>query len=200
MTPGEIASSVIAVLSLIVSGITAYLTLLARFKGLVLPRRRAVLTQVERVPCLILECEFVNDGAKPGLIKDILVKISHLDTGSQYVFVPFLLREQFNVFQNYQTSDFAVFSGISLGAKQRRELFIVFRPNQQNFEPPNGTVIVRTSIRTNTNSKWTESSTIISLKLEGDIPNRWASPNGSPQQIQALEIGQNRREYLERQK
>jgi hypothetical protein len=39
MTTAEIVTVILASLSLVVSLITAYLTLLARFKGVVLPRR-----------------------------------------------------------------------------------------------------------------------------------------------------------------
>jgi hypothetical protein len=200
MTTAEIISSAIAGLSLIVSVLTAYLTLLSRFKGTVLPKRRVVLTQVEGAPCLALECEFVNDGSKPGSIDDILVKMRHLETGLQLVLVPFLVRDQFNIFQRYQMSDFTTFSGISLGARQRRELFVIFKPIQAKFEPPNGKVVLHTSICANTGSKYVESPTLISLNLEEDVVKRWASPDGSPQLIQAIEVSQSRREYLERQR
>jgi hypothetical protein len=148
-----------------------------------------------------LECEFVNDGSRPGSIDDILVKMRHLETGSQFVLVPFLVRDQFNIFQNYQMSDFSPFSGVSLGPRQRRELFVIFKPMQTNFEPPSGTVVVHTSVCANTDSKkYAESSTLISIKLEEAITGRWASPDGAPQLIQAIEVSQSRRAYIERQR
>ncbi len=201
MTTAEIISSAMAGLSLIVSVLTAYLTLLSRFKGTMLAKRRVVLTQVESTPCLVLECEFVNDGSKPGSIDDILVKMRDLETGSQFVLIPFLVRDQFNIFQSYQMSDFSAFSGISLGAKQRREMFVIFKPMQAKFEPPNGKVVLHTSICANADSKkYTESPTLISLNLDQDTIERWARPDGSPQLIQAVEISQSRREYLGHQR
>jgi len=200
MTTADIVSSAIAVLALIVSGLTAYLTLLSGFKGTVLPKRRVVLTQVEATPCLALECEFVNDGARPGSVDDILVRIRHLETGSQYVFAPFLVRDQFNIFQNYQMSDFSAFSGISLGAKQRRSMFVFFKPIQARFDPPRGTVVLHTSVCAGMNTrKYVDSPTLISLNLDQGIAERWASPDGSPQLVHAIEISQSRRAYLERQ-
>lgn len=199
MTTGELISSVIAVVSLIVSGLTAYLTLLARFKGTVLPKHRAILTQVEGVPCLVLRCEFVNDGAKPGTIEDVLVRMRHLETGTQVVFVPYLVRDQMNVLQNYQMSDFSVFSAVSLAARQRREFDVVFRPMQAKFEPPVGTVVIHTSVCADAKT-WVESSTTISLNLDEEKAKNWTSLTGASQQIQAVEISQSRRQYLERQK
>jgi hypothetical protein len=180
--------------------LTAYLTLLARFKGTVLPKRRVILTQVEAAPCLALECEFVNDGAKPGSIDDMLVRIRHLETGSQYMFVPFLVRDQFNIFQNYQMSDFSAFSGISLGAKQRRSMFVFFKPTEAGFDPQQGSIVLHTSICADTRSKkYTESPTLISLNLDEDTARRWGCRDGSPQLMQAIEISQSRRAYLEHQ-
>ena len=134
MTTAEIVTSIISVLALVVSSLTAYLTLMARFRGLVLPKRRVVLAQIDRLPCLILECEFVNEGAKPGSIEDIVVRLGHSETGTQTLFVPFLVKDQYTIFGSYQASDFSVFSGVSLGSRQRKELFIVFRPKQPNFK------------------------------------------------------------------
>ncbi|MBM3131331.1 MAG: hypothetical protein FJ009_22250 [Chloroflexi bacterium] len=201
MTTGEFVTSAIAALSLIVSLLTAYLTLMSGFRGTVLPKRRVALTQVDGVPCLVLQCEFVNDGARAGSIEDVLVKLTHLESGSQFVFVPNWIREQFSIFQNYQMADFTVFSGISLGARQRRELYVFFKPNQAKFDPPTGTITLRTSIcGDNKWKKWSESSILISLNIDQDIAARWASPAGSPQLILAREIGRGRQEFVEHQR
>jgi hypothetical protein len=200
MTAAEIASTIIATLSLVVSLITAYLTLLSRFKGMLLPQRRVILTQIDGMPCLVLDCEFINDGAKAGSIEDVLVKLTHIETGSQFTFAPFLVRDQFNIFQRYINTDFSPFSAILIPARSRREMYIVFRPMHAKFEPPSGKVVLRTSVRTGTGMKWINSPSSISLGLDSDISTRWSSPDGSPQQIQAMEISQSRKEYLEGQK
>ena len=199
MTIGEIVSSILSILALTISGITAYLTLLSRFRATVLPKRRSIFTQVEGVPCIVLECEFINDGAKPGSIEDVLLRMYHTETGLQVIFVPVLVRDHFNINQIYQATDFSAFSGISLGARQRREQFILFKPNQQNFEPSAEKVVVRTSICTNINTKkWLDSPTRLSFNITDGVAKEWASPTGSPQQVTATEIGLSRLEYLKK--
>jgi hypothetical protein len=131
-----------------------------------------------------------------------LVKANHLQTGSKNIFVPFLVREKFNVFERYAKDDFSTFSAISLGPKSRRELFVVFKPVAKKYDPQNGTLVLHTSVRANVGSRWIESpaSASISLEIDDGIVSLWASPDGSSQQIEALEISKNRREFLDRQK
>ncbi len=199
MTNGEIIASIIASLSLAVSLLTAYLTLLSRFKAKVLPKRRVVLTQVEATPCIVLECEFINQGAKPGSIEDILIKMSHVETGSQFLFAPFLVRDEFNIFENYDAPNFSAFSSVSLGSRERRELFVVFKPMLTKFEPTAGTVKVQTSIRLNSKNKWENSIVQFTLNLEDVVVENWANPAGMSQQIEAIEIGKERQDYFKKQ-
>jgi hypothetical protein len=197
MTTSEFITVIISILALIISGLTAYLTLLARFRGIVLPKRWAILAQIDRLPCLILDCEFVNEGAKPGSIEDIVVRVTHSDTGAQTLFVPSLVKEQYSIFGTYQGADFLTFSGISLGAKQRKELFIVFRPNQSNFEPSKGIILLQTSQCNNIDKrKYRRSPIKFSLELETDDANEWANPIGKPRQKSAVEIVQSRRAFI----
>lgn len=201
MTTSEIVSSAIAFLSLIVSGITAYLTLLSRFKGVVLPKRRAILTQITGTPNLVLECEFFNEGAKPGSIESIMVTIVHDETGTQFRFAPHLVRSQFNIFDKYQLSDFAPFSGISLSSKDRRELYIAFKPLLPQFSPPkSGVFTVYTSAKVDSASKWILSSRTFSLRLNEGIVDKWTGSDGEAFQIEAIEIGKDREQYFGRQK
>lgn len=196
MTLGDIITSVIAALALLVSLATAYLTLWSGFRVTVLPRRRPVLYQVDGIPCLMLECEFVNDGARPGSVEDMLVYLRRPDSGEKYEFTPSLVRDQFNIFHSYQKDDFAPFAGISIGARQRRELCIVFSPTQKPFVPPVGNVVVDTRLAVDSKLKgWIVSPTTLSLNLGEDLAARWASPDGSPLQVTAVEITQRRNDY-----
>ena len=147
MTTADIVTSTIAILSLIISAITAYLTLFARFEGKVIPKRRIILTQITGIPYLVIECEFNNGGAKPGSIEDLMLTVTHPETGSEFSFAPHLTKQQFSIFDKYKVSDFVVFSAVSLGTRERRELHIAFRPLLLQFSPPIGLVKVHTSIK-----------------------------------------------------
>jgi hypothetical protein len=197
MTPAEIIIAVISILALIISGITAYLTLLTRFQGCIIGKYRAVLTQIEAIQCLVLECEFINDGAKPGVIEDVLVSMVD-EQGNPAVFTPFLTKDQFNVFSSYQINDFTTFSGISLGAKQRREIFLVFRSNSQSaYKPEAGEILLRADLCANVaRKKWRKSALKFSMELKDENIKEWISPTGKPQLITAIEVGQSRREFL----
>jgi hypothetical protein len=200
MTTSEIITIIVSSLALVVSGLTAYLTLLARFQGNVLPRHRAILAPIEGTPCLILECEFVNPGAKSGSIEDLLVN-TYDDQGNRFVFTPFLTKEQFNVYDKYQINDFSIFSGISLGAKQRQKIFIVFRPSQTDFKANPGAMYLQTNISSNiSHKKWSRSPVTFSLNLKAENIQEWASASGKYQQIPAMEIGQSRTAFLNKKR
>lgn len=202
MTAAEITSSIIAIFSLIISAITAYLTLLTRFKGKVAPKRRVILTQMNDIPYVVLECEFSNAGAMHGSIEDLMLTVVHPETGSEFNFAPQLSKSHFNIFDKYNVSDFSVFSGVSLGTKERRELYIAFKPLLSHFFPPIGLVKLRTSIKINGQANWLNSSEPLSLLLNEDIIKKWSSPPpiGEPQQIEALEIGISRQYLLEKKR
>jgi hypothetical protein len=197
MTNFETGTMIFSAIALIVSIITCYLTLLSRFGGMVYSRKRAILYRVEDNACLVLECEFVNEGAKPGAIEDLVIEIIHEETGNRNIFVPILIKDQFNVFQNYQPSDFSTFSGISLGAKQRRELFVVFQPNQPGFHPTTGILILKMGTCIDIKKKkWTKPQPEMSLDISENIASNWNDPGGSTTQVSAIEIKQSRQKYL----
>jgi hypothetical protein len=203
MTAAEIATIVVASLSLVVSLVTAYLTLLARFKGVVLPRRGAYLTQVNGECALILECEFINHGAKPGVIDDLQVKTNSLETGSQEIFKPYGIREHFSIDETYQASDFPLFSGVLLGARQCKEMYVVFTPTDPVFEPPTGIIKLRTYSGNRQNSrrliksKLSKSPVEMSLKLGENNSSIWKSSLGKTQYIYAEEIVHRRRKFIQ---
>ncbi len=197
MTTNEIITLIMAGLSLIISGATAYLTLFSRFKSSILPKRRIILTQITGTPNLILECEFYNSGAKPGSIEDLMVTVIHDETGTEFQFAPYLVKSQFNIFAKYQVSDFAPFSGISLSSKDRRELYIAFKPLLVQFTPPkSGIFTIHTSAKIDGDSKWITSPRTFSLRLNDGLVEKWTGSSGEAYQIEAIEIGKSRESYF----
>lgn len=202
MTLAETISSIIAFIALIISGVTAYLTLFARFKGIFSPKRRVILTQINGVPYVVLECEFRNEGAKHGSIEDLMLKVTHPETGSEFNFAPQFIKLQFNIFDRYNITDFLIFSGVALGTKERREMYIAFRPLLPQFSPPVGLVKLHASAKVNGQTNWLNSTEPISLRLSDDINKKWISlpPIGEAQQLEAIEIGISRQSLLEKKK
>jgi hypothetical protein len=147
---------------------------------------------------LVLECEFINDGAKPGVIEDLQIKLNSIETGSQTIFKPFGVREQFSMDKDYQPDDFPLFSGILLGAKQCKEMYVAFIPNQPGFEPPTGLVRLRTYSGNRQNSKKLFKSPVdMSLNLEENLSSIWKSSLGKTQYVFAQEIIHRRHKFIQ---
>lgn len=198
MTAGEITSSVIAVLALIISGITAYLTFFAKFKAVFWVKRRVILTKIQDVPHVVLECEFFNEGAKRGSIEDIIVTVIHNETGNEFKFLPQYIKSQYNIFSEYGLSDFSTFSGVSLKPKDRKELFIAFKPTlEKSFLPPSqgGTCVIHIAA-CDGNANYVTMVSAFSILLTKEIVEQWIGESPKPLQIEAIEIAKSRQKYF----
>ena len=117
MSIAEILSITISILALIISGITAYRTLFAKFKSEIYVRPRVFLSRLNKAPCVVAGCEISNQGAHPGSLDDIVLRIKYRQHSTAqgtksintYTFLPTLLREEYNVFRVYEESDFEPF-------------------------------------------------------------------------------------------
>jgi hypothetical protein len=125
MDTTQIVSTTIALLALIVSAITAYRTLFSRFAPEIYSRPHLVLSRLNKVPSIIIGCEFNNLGAHAGTIEDIVVRVKFRQQSdpkatrsiSTYIFLPTLVRDSYNIFQNYQNTDFEPFQSVPLAAR-----------------------------------------------------------------------------------
>jgi hypothetical protein len=200
MTTSEIISSVIAILALIISGVTAYLTFFAKFKARILVKRRVILTKIKDVPCVVLECEFFNEGAKQCLIEDVILTIIHNETGTEYKFYPQYTRPQYNIFALYKMSDFSTFSGLSLKPKDRREVFIAFRPTlRESFSPQSGTFAIYVATDDG-KATYKVSAPTFSIHLTEDGISKWVGDPAEARQLEAIEIGENRQQFFSNRK
>jgi hypothetical protein len=189
MTTTEIISSIIAALSLVASGITAYLTLWKRFDGAVVPMQRPVLLQTDNIPCLGLHCEVSNYGARAGTIMDIVVSLHHSPSGNTYTMMPYLTCDDFNVRDPNHV--FRMFSGVFIVPKQTRTLFVVFRANSvSSFKPEEGTytTLFRNSVR----GKPKNSKADFSITIDSSRALIWATDPNKTQQIDSNEIAKYR--------
>lgn len=197
MSIGEIVSSAIAILALVISGITAYLTFFAKFKAVFVVKRRVILTKIQGVPHVVLECEFFNDGAKQGSIEDIILTVIHNETGNEFKFLPQYTKNQYNIFSEYTLSDFSTFSGISLKPKDRKEIYIAFKPTlDKNFSPPeSGTCAIYTAA-SDGNGSYVLTASTFSIPLTDEIVEKWVGEPAKSFQVEALEIRNNRQKFF----
>lgn len=197
MTTGEIVSSALAVLALIISGITAYLTFFAKFKAVFWVKRRVILTKIQDVPHVVLECEFFNEGAKQGSVEDIILTIIHNETGNEFKFLPQYARSQYNIFSEYKLSDFSNFSGISLKPKDRKELYIAFKPTlDKNFSPPQSGTFAVYIAASDGKADYQMKASTFSIPITKEIVEQWVGNSAKALQVEAIELAKSRQKYF----
>lgn len=197
MTTGEIVSSALAVLALTISGITAYLTFFAKFKAVFWVKRRVILTKIQDVPHVVLECEFFNEGAKQGSIEDIILTIIHNETGNEFKFLPQYARSQYNIFSEYKLSDFSNFSGISLKPKDRKELYIAFKPTlDKNFSPPQSGTFAVYIAASDGKADYQMKASTFSIPITKEIVEQWVGNSAKALQVEAIELAKSRQKYF----
>ena len=197
MSTAELLASIMAFLALVISIITAYLTLLQSFSAKVYPGRRPILTQVDDIPCLALVCECINIGAKAGIIEDIVVTINHKETGSEFKLAALLTKNEFNILEPYRATDFRAFNSIMLGPKERRSIVVVFKPIMSNFQPLFGNYTIKVSYRYSYRKHWYDSNCVFSITLNEVTANTWRDPTiGKSQQVEADEMTVIRKKFL----
>jgi hypothetical protein len=197
MTTGEIVSSVLAIIALIISGVTAYLSFFAKFKVTFWVKRRVILTKIQDVPHVILECEFFNEGAKQGSVEDIILTIVHSETGNEFKFLPQYARSQYNIFSEYKLSDFSNFSGVSLKPKDRKELYIAFKPTlDKNFLPPHSGTFAISTAASDGNTNYMMTASTFTIPLTKEIVEQWIGESAKALQVEAIELAKSRQKYF----
>jgi|GEM_PF-1502277 len=188
MTWAEIISSLLSLSALVVSVITAYRTLLAKFKVNVFVKPRVVLNRFNKMPSLVVGCEISNRGAQSSSIDDIVLHVKYREHNSHqgaksistYLFLPVLIRENYNIFATYQDIDFEPFQSISVPINTRLTKFIVFSPRNNNgFSPLEGEIELQLFSRNSGEAKWHKASTELRVPIDADSATKWKDPNGN---------------------
>lgn len=197
MTTGEILSTILSIIALSISGVTAYLTFFAKFKAVFWVKRRVILTKIQDVPHIVLECEFFNEGAKQGSIEDIILTITHNETGNEFKFLPQYARDQYNIFAKYKLSDFSNFSGISLKPKDRTSVYIAFKPTlDKKFSPPQDGTFAIYIAASDGNADYGMKASTFSIPINKEIAELWVGDSEQAFQVEALELAKSRQKYF----
>jgi len=177
------ATNAIAILSLIISIYVAYRTLLAKFKGNVWPANAVVLMYVDDIPSIGVGCFIENTGARPGRLDDMRLIVEHRSTASTYHFYPQLVRDDYNIFADYQDKDWFPFSGVTLLAGDKLEKFVIFKPLNDKFSANVGEYQIAIQVRWNERSSWQPVSPGLTLFLDDTARNHWNSPSEAALQV-----------------
>ena len=200
MTTSEIISSVISLLALTISGITAYRTLFAQFRGKIFLKPQIFLVHPPQGPSIVIGCEIINPGAKPGAIDDLylLVKCRHRDTGSinSYSFLPLFLRDSYSILKPYQESDFESFQSISVPTNSRLTRYVVFNANSANFLPQPGEIELQLFSRCSRSNIWEKADGIVNIEIDQGMVSIWDNPQGQSVIVESKEMEKLRDEIM----
>ena len=134
MTPAEVLSVTIAFLALIVSVVTAYRTLFTQFSPEIHLKPRVIFNRLIKAPSIVLGLEIVNHSAQSGTIDDVVLYVKYHQRMAQpggpglstFVFLPALVRDDYNIFKTYTESDLEPFQSIAISGSSRLTKYIVF--------------------------------------------------------------------------
>lgn len=180
---------VLSTLSIIVSVVVAYLTLLARFRGRIWPVTTFVFTKFsdkerDHIPAIGVACFVENQGARPGRLDNLRLRLSNSRTESQHAFYPHLVRKDYSIYASYQDSAWFPFGGIGLFEKGKaQEYYLLFRPNSPDFVPAPGEHEFVLEALWMGRRRWTPIKPRIALTLTEKHVADWRSPTTPAFQI-----------------
>jgi hypothetical protein len=196
MATADIIASILSFFALLISVVTAYKTLLARFKAEIFVSPRIILNHLNKIPSMVIGCDIQNRGAKANAIEDIVLRVIYRQQGqlqdtksiSTYLFLPALIRDDYNIFKNYQDTDFEPFQSISIIGSSRVTKYIVFTPsNNDGFSPALGEIELQVFSRNLGDTKWRKAKSNLKLPVDEGSANTWKDPNGKTILLEAAE-------------
>lgn len=154
----EIVSTLLSISAVIISLITAYKTLTPTSKIEVYLRSRAILSQSDNIPCLIIGFDISNTGSKAGAIEDITLVVKYTQKGNasinRYSFIPYLAIDEYNILKQYTITDFQGFNSIVVPSNSRLTKHIIFVPSNNNFIPEPGEMELKAHYRLPYEDEW----------------------------------------------
>jgi len=177
MTEFELTSIILSGLAIIISGLTAFKTLLSRFNGKVSFSNTLSMLKIDNIPSIGLAAFFENIGAKAGSLDDLRLHVKNIGNGSEYDFYPILMRNDYNIYKSYKTIDWYVFSSILLEGKSSVEKYILFKPLYDEFKTSPGIISVRLDVKWCNKNKWSMINPIFTFDLSKELSDSWANPD-----------------------
>jgi hypothetical protein len=202
MSNFELLSLIIAVLALLISAYTAYVTFIVKFRGEVFIRPRVILTRINKQPAIVIGCELSNSSTKSGSIDDIIFLMKYRQANNRgtnrYTFFPILVREDFSIFRTYQENEFEPFQSLSIPSNTRLVRYIVFTPSINNFSPSSGAGEIKFLFRYFGDKKWQSSrNNTVTLEIDDNTLQIWSDPQGKSVMIETVENYKHRDNLME---
>ncbi len=197
MNIADILGILIGSFGFLVSTITFYFTLGRPFRGIAHPGSKLMLTWLiaedpkKNVKLITIPVDFLNRGARPGKIDDLILEIVDTKTGNRVTCRPYILADDFDLIpeDGEDKGNFIQFSSIWLNGNSFRSHFIAFRPENLQLPVIDQTELKikllymsirekRTHFKTNNpNIKWKNSPIHFSFILVQEHATAWDSGN-----------------------
>lgn len=204
----DIISTSISAVALSVSLFTFYITKLRSFKGYVVPASKISLTWFvvgeEDVPGIILECQFINQGAKPGKIEDVVIGLYNTDQGGSSPYLPFLIiNGSIDVYveEGEQKQSLSDFSSIWLQPDENRHVPIFFKAQTSEinlFEDCTYQLRMQYSgdnirkVVKRKEMKWARSPAAYNFRISKEVLSAWK--NHHTIRLESVELTENRKD------
>ncbi len=214
----DVFSILIALGALALSAITFYLTKLKQFRGYVIPSRRLSLTWIEKPttirasqpqpkadnlePGLLLECEFINQGAQPGKIEDVLIQLQHVASGDKMSFLAYLMGG-FSGLLTEEIQPLQDFSTVWLPPNSTLHTAIIFKPARElNLSPGRYKLRlgysgdnVQTKTRGRKKVMWAYSKVAFDFEITEDHIKEWK--RYQTVRLESVNLQENRKEFFD---
>ncbi len=201
MSTSDVVSAIISFLALVISGYTAYKTILARFGSDVILKPRVALTNFKEGPSIVVGCDIANLGAKSGSIDDFVLLVKYRQQSSKSInslsFLPLLIRDDYSVFKNYVETDFEPFQSISLPKQSKTTKYIVFVPSDGKFSPSAGDIELQIYFRDSNASGFSKVKRVLNFSVNAEAVKIWGSPTGQSVLLESQENDKFREKLME---
>jgi hypothetical protein len=203
-------AAIASIIALVVSIYTLFVTRLKWFKGVVIPSRRIALTWVTGgaadIPCIFVECQFINQGVKPGKIEDVIVELQNTDGGDRLPYLAFLVRnEAVDVYveEGEREQTLRDFSTVWLKPDENKNISIFFKSSRTEIVLTANNTYRLSLLYTGDNVfrmvswkilKWKVSPVHFSFRVSEAALQEWK--NGQTVRLESAELEENRKEIF----
>lgn len=191
-------SFVISVFAVVISAFTAWKTVFSKFSCDLFLKPRIVLGRFDDspLPLMIVATEVINHGSESGAVDDIVLVLNYVQntTGkkNKYAFYPKLLKDKYNIFKNYEQTDFEPFQMIACDSRERFKRHVVFAPEEdENFVPMVGNIELKLYFRTAGSSSWKESMNSVNVEIDQQTQSVWSGLTSAEKRSVMLDSDEN---------
>jgi hypothetical protein len=120
----------ISFVAFLISLYTLYKTVTKGFHVHVVPTKRLTLTTYSGIQYLLIPVEFINTGARTGVVDDLIVVVTDCQDGTKFIYVAAAAREKVDIFveEGQPNQYFQDFDSVWLLGGESKQMYVLFNP------------------------------------------------------------------------